>query len=548
MQRSAVVVGRPILIVLLALAPSLGAGELPAWKQRLQPGTDAWTRAEQHFIFNNGTEPEGLDPARITGVSEGRLADALFEGLVTLDPETLAPRPGVAQSWTVSADGQTYTFQLRKNARWTNGDPVTARDFLRSWKRVLTPKTASEYAYQLYYVAGAEDFHRKKTEDFSTVGVSVQDAHTLEVRLRAPCAYFLELCAFHTLLPVPVDVVEAHGDRWTRPEHIVGNGAFQLAAWKPREKIVLVQSSTYWDRDFVKLDKVTVLPYEDQNTAYKLFLEGQVHWLSAVPQAKIEEVKRHPDYYVTPYLGTYYYRFNVTRPPFDDVRVRKAFCRAVDRSVITDHVLKSGQKPSTWFCPSMGAYEPPAGLGYDRDAAKRLLAEAGYGPGGKPFPEVELFFNTSEAHKKVAEAIVQQWNKHLGVTVSLRNTEWKVYLDKVRKLDYAIARAGWIGDYSDPNTFLDMFVTGGGNNNTGWSNARYDDLIGRAQRELDPKKRLAAFREAETILVRDEVPIMPIYTYVNQGMLRESVLGWFENVRDWHPLKYLWLEPVGDEE
>ncbi|RMG15128.1 MAG: peptide ABC transporter substrate-binding protein [Planctomycetota bacterium] len=515
---------------------------LPAWKQALQPKNERWKEAEQVFTFNNGAEPETLDPALMTGVPEGRLAGALFEGLVTLHPETLEPVPGVAERWEVSPDLLTYTFHLRKNARWSNGREVTAQDFHDSWKRALTPATACQYGYMFYPIRGAEAFHKGEEKDWNTVGIEVRDPRTLVVHLKAPCAYFLDLVAFHTLLPVPIWVVEAKGDAWSRAENIVGNGPFKLAEWLPNERMVLVKNEHYWDRDFVKLEKIVVLPLQDVETSYKLFQVGKNDWMTSVPADKLDEIEEQPEYYVQPYLGTYFYRFNVTKPPFDDARVRKALVMGFDREIITRDLLRAGQIPATWFTPEMPGYEPPRGPGYDREEARRLLAEAGY-PEGKGFPQVHLLYNTNEDHKKVAESVVQQWRENLGITVSLRNTEWKVYLSEVEQLNYQIARAGWIGDYTDPNTFLDMWVTGGGNNNTGWSNARYDELIAQAAREGDPKKRMAIFRQAESLLL-EELPIIPIYIYVNQGMLKTRVKGWFGNVRDQHPLKYLWIEPT----
>ena len=518
------------------------ADRLPDWKKGYAPGSDAWRRTEQHFIFNNGTEPESVDPALITGVPESRVVGALFEGLVDLDPETLEPRPGVAQSWDISENGLQYIFHLRHNAKWSDGAPVTAEHFRASWQRVLAPKTGSAYAYQLFPIAGAKEYHGKKLKQFDKVGIKVVDAHTLEVTLKAPCHYFLDLVAFHTLFPVRVDVIKTHGDRWVRPENFVGNGPFTLKSWKPRQEMVLTANKHYWDYEFCKLKKITVLPYDDLDTAYKLFVKGKIHWLPSLPLAKIDEIKRNPDYYVIPYLGTYFYRFNVTEPPFDDVRVRKAFSLAVDRKIITDHVLKGGQQPATWFCPSVAGYEPVIGPEYDRQKAKALLREAGYGENGKAIPRVEVLYNTSESHKMVAEALAQQWKANLGVKVALRNSEWKVLLSDMQSLNYQIIRSSWIGDYGDPNTFFDMFVSDGGNNRTGWSNTRYDELLKQTQLERDKNKRLKLFQEMERILVVEEFPILPLYMYVNQGLLSETVRGWHENIRDMHPFKYLWIE------
>jgi oligopeptide transport system substrate-binding protein len=534
-----------LLATLLVAAPlSVFADDKQGdWKAEFGPEDDAWKSVEQVFTFNNGAEPETLDPHLMTGVPEHRLASAIFEGLVTHHPETLEPKPGAADRWDISADGKTYTFHLRAGLQWSNGKPLTAQHFFDSWKRALTPATACQYGYMMYPIAGAEAFHKNTLKDFSKVGIRVIDPSTLEVKLSAPCPYFLDLVAFETMMPVPMWVIEKEGDRWSRAENLVGNGAFIVKEWRPAERIVMVKNPNYWDRDFVKLEKIVALPYEDVETGYKLFQQGKNDWMTSVPSAKIDEIKRDPNYYAQPYLGSYFYRINVTKPPFDTFEVRKALSIGFDREIITRDTLKAGQIPASWFSPAMHGYAPPKGFRYDRDEARRLLTKAGY-PNGKGFPTIELLYNTNEDHKKVAEAIVQQWKENLGITVSLRNSEWKVYLNDVENLDYQIARAGWIGDYTDPNTFLDMFLTGGGNNNTGWSNSEYDGLIAKAATQSDPKQRFATLHQAETILIEKELPIIPIYIYVNQGMLAEKVGGWFENVRDQHPLKFIFIEPV----
>ncbi len=265
--------------------------------------------------------------------------------------------------------------------------------------------------------------------------------------------------------------------------------------------------------------------------------------MPSIPLAKWEELRWLPEYYVTPFLTTYFYRFNCTKPPFDDKRVRKAFSLALDRSVVAGQVLKAGQIPSTWLTPAMPGYDPPAGLPTDRAAARRLLAEAGYGPGGKPMPRIELLYNTSEAHKQVAEAVARQWEDALGVRVELINREWKTYLADTSALNYQVARASWVGDYLDPDTFVALWRSGGGNNRTGWSNTTFDAGLAAAQAEADPQRRPALYRELERQLVEDEFPFMPIYIYVNQGLLRDEVRGWFENVRDEHPWWCMWIEP-----
>ncbi|MEE8104245.1 MAG: peptide ABC transporter substrate-binding protein [Planctomycetota bacterium] len=526
-------------------AGSKGGGN-NEWKKEFEPEDDSWKSVKQELVFNNGGDPETLDPAKMTGVPEHTLALALYEGLVSHDPETLEPRPGVATHWTMSADGKTYTFHFRADAKWSNGERITAEDFRWSYFRVLHPATISQYAYMLDPIDGALAFRTAGKTDYEAfkkeVGVEVVDDRTLKIRLHAPCAYFLDLCAFETYMPVHRATVEKFGDKWTREENFVGNGPFVLAENKPRLRLVMTPNKHYWDAGFVKLTKISALPLEDLDQVYNKFVKKEVDWIKSVPSAKIDEIEKLDEYYVSPYLGTYFYRFNVDRPHLKDKRVRKALSLAVNRETITKDVMRGGQIPANWFCPAVAGYNPAQGLDYNPDEARRLFAEAGY-PKGEGYPDLMLLYNTQEDHKKVAEAIAQMWRENLGIRVKLRNSEWKVYLVDVRAQNYDVGRAGWIGDYGDPMTFMDMWLTGGGNNNTGWGRKRYDELIQKAAIEFDNKKRYAYFREAEAMLIADEFPILPIYIYVNQGMKRDSLRGWYENYRDLHPFQYMYYEP-----
>lgn len=478
----------------------------------------------------------------MTGSPEIRLAGALYEGLTTLDPSTLEPRPGIADRWSISEDGKLFTFHIRPSAAWSDGKPIVAADFLHSWQRALTPATGGSYANLLFAIRGAEDYFHGKQTDFSTVGIQAPDTATLKVELTTPCAYFLELTAFPTYAPVRTDHIKEHGLQWTSPEHLVTSGPFMLNQWKPRQHIELIRNPHYWDASFVKLDRVTAMPLDDLNTAYQLFLKRELHWMVSIPQARIDEIKRNPDYYALPFFGTYYYRFNVTKPPFDNRLVRKALSLGTDREEITKHILRSGQTPVASYCPPVAGYKPIEGLLYDRNRARQTLAEAGYGPNGKPFPPVEILYNTSEAHKTVAEAIAAQWRRNLGITASARNVEWKIFLNDMRDLNYQVCRSSWIGDYGDPSTFFDCFRGGDGNNRTGWDNALYNQLAHTSRQESDSTMRYSMFRKMEKILVEDECPILPIYRYVNQGLLAENVNGWYGNIRDLHNLKYIWME------
>lgn len=545
---------RSSLSVVLALAFALPAlaGEITQnrtgdlkedWKEGLKPEDDAWKSVDQTFRFNNGTEPETLDLHIMTGVTENRLATALFEGLVSQHPETLDIVPGVAKSWTISADLMTYTFHLRGDSKWTNGSVVEAQDFYDSWKRALQPGFC-QYAYMFFPIKNSEAFAKGKIKDFTKVGVKVKDPRTLVVTLGNPCPYFLHLAAFKTLYPVPMETIKQHGDdKWTTVENIVSNGPFRMTEWVANQRITMVPNEHYWDRKNVRLKKLIAYAYTDPETSYKLFRQGKMDWCTTIPTPKVDEIKRLPDYYAQPYLGSYFYRINVEKAPFNDVRVRKALTMGFDREIITRDLLKGGQIPAGYFCPNMLGYKAPKGLRYDRVKAQKLLAAAGF-PNGKGFPPIDLLYNTQESHKQVAEAIARQWKENLGITVSLRNNEWKVYLAEVDKRNFHLARGGWIGDYVDPNTFLDLFMTGGGNNNTGWSSKRYDGLIRKAGKSADQKERFKLFFEAEKILVEEEVPIIPVYIYVNQGLLSEKVAGWYENVLDHHTYQYIWMEPV----
>ena len=513
-----------------------------AWSQSnqplFQPSPDQMA-AEQVFTFNAGSEPESLDPAIITGSSEMRLVNQLFEGLLTYHPKTLGPLPGIAESWNVCEDGLVYTFHLREST-WSDGQAVTAQTFVDSWARLLSPKTGASYASLLYPVVNAERFHQGESTDFSDVGCRGLDAQTLQVTLHSPCSYFLDLCAFVSLYPVPLHIIEQHGDAWIQPEHLVCNGPFLLESWQRRQHLVFTPNPKYHSPDEVYLKRIEAKLVDDNDTAYKLFLQGQLDWITTIPLPKQDEATWHPDYYAMPYMGCYFYRFNVTKPPFDDPNVRRAFSMAIQRRVITGQILKGGEQAASFYCPPVGGYEHVEGLSYDPRRAKQLLMEAGYNE-QNPFPHVEIFFNTSENHKKIAEAIAQMWQDNLGVRVQLRNNEWKVFLNEMNQLNYDICRSSWIGDYGDPNTFFDLFYSKGGNNRTGWKNKTYDDLLRRASLELDPKKRMGYFREMEQLLVVEECPIMPVYIYINKGMIAPKVRGWFENVRDIHPMKSMWI-------
>jgi len=524
-----------IMIVLALTGACLGAD----WRDEFRPQTESWRSVAQELVIHNEAEPEILDPARSKGVLEGRIESALFEGLVLLHPRTLEPVPGVASHWEVSEDHLTYTFHLRPEARWSDGNPVTAMDFVASWRRVLDPATASSYAAVIDMVVGAEALRSGKGGEPAIVA---RDAQTLVVTLREPCPWFLELCAFHTLLPVRIDSIEKFGTQWNQPGKLISNGPFVLSEWLPRERLVVKRSATYWDRDFVKLVSITFLPYEDLETAYKLFRTGQIHWLAAVPPAKLDEVLDLPEFYAAPYFGTYFYRLNVTKPPLDDVRVRRAISLAIDRRQITRHITRAGERPSGALCPPGTWYQPVAGPAFDIAAARAALAEAGYGPGGKTLPTVELLYNSRALHRLIAETVAQQLRQALGIDVVTRNSEWKSYIAAMNRLEFDMVRSAWIGDYGDPDTFFTCFLSGNGNNRTGWANPTYDDLVRRSQTAATLVQRQELLSQAEDLLVNQECPIVCLFHYVAQGLLADTVHGWASNVRDLREWRTVWLE------
>ncbi len=493
----------------------------------------------------NGTEVQDLDPQVVTGVPENKVINALFEGLVIEGPTGSDTAPGVAERWETSADGLIWTFHLRANAKWSNGDPVTAHDFVRSYQRILTPSLAAEYAYKLHHVVGAEAYNKGELTDFSQVGFAALDDRTLRITLRHRTPFLLEAMKHYSWFPVHIPTIEKFngldrkGSRWTRAGNLVGNGPFVLQDWRTNQKIVVTRSPSYWDRGSVKLDEIHFYPVESMDTEERMFRTGQLHKTNELPISKIDAYKRqHPENYrEDPYYGIYFYRINVTRPPLNDARVRRALALTIDREQLVTQVTRGGQQPAHHFTPPSPDYAPTARIQGDLAEARRLLAEAGY-PEGRGFPKIELLYNTSENHRVIAEAIQQMWRRSLGVDITLRNEEWKVYLDSQDALNYDLARAGWIGDYTDPNTFTDMWVTGGGNNDTGWANAEYDRLARASMATATDEERFAIYQRMETILM-EELPIIPIYFYTRVYAISPRVLNWVRNPLDNRAWKFI---------
>ena len=534
-----------VLVVLLAAAALSGCGRR---ETRVEHGNRG-----QILHINNGTEPQNLDPHVVTGVPEHHIIMALLEGLVSEDPHGITPQPGTAERWDVSPDQTVYTFYLRKDARWSNGDPVTAHDFVRSYRRALAPSLASEYAYMLFVMKGAEEFNTGKITDFNEVGVKAVDDHTLQVTLNAPTPYFLSLLLHYSWFPLHLPTIERYGplyergNRWTKPGRFVGNGPFVLEEWKVNHVIVVHRSPTYWDAAHVKLNKIFFYCIESSDTDERAFRSGQLHKTYELPATKIDSYReKHRDLlHVDPFLGTYFYELNTSKPPLNDKRVRRALAMSIDREGIVKNVTRGDQIPAYHFTPpGTAGYTARAKFPFDIAGARKLLAAAGF-PDGKGLPPIEILFNTLESHRSIAEAVQEMWKQNLGIEVRLLNQEWKVYLDSKRTGNYQVARYGWIGDYPDPNSFLDLWVTGGGNNDSRWSNSEYDRLIREAGRTADLAKRLEVFQQAEAVLL-EEMPIVPIYFYTRVYAMRTSVKGWYPTILDNHPYQKLWLEAESD--
>ncbi len=515
-------------------------------KDRLTPVELA--NREQILLIGNGTDPEDLDPQVTTGLPEHHIHMALFEGLVNTHPEDLSPIPGVAERWEVSEDGRCYTFYLKRDAKWSNGDAVTSNDFIFSYRRMLTPEFGAEYAYMFYVVDNAEKYHRGELEDFALVGFEALDPHRLVVRLKTPTPYFLSLINHNSWYPVHEKTVlkygkmSQRGSRWTRPGNHVGNGPFSLKEWNVSDVVVVKKNPFYWDAERVALNGIRFYAIENAITEERNFQAGQLHLTGTVNLNSIERLRRERSQYLElhGWLGTYYYILNTDNPPLNDPRVRRALNMAIDRMAIVESITRGGQIPAYFFTPpNTAGYTSRIRLTEDLDLARRFLDEAGY-PEGKGFPLLRLLYNTSEAHRPIAEAIQDMWKKHLNIEVTLENQEWKVYLQSRSDGEFTIARAGWIGDYNDPNTFLDLFTSSSGNNHTGWSNPLYDNLIAKAGKTLDMEERYEYFQQAEAILI-NELPVIPIYFYVRTFLKQPSVQNWHPNILDQHPYKFVYL-------
>ncbi|MCQ1058233.1 ABC transporter substrate-binding protein [Photobacterium sp. ZSDE20] len=490
--------------------------------------------AKQELVRGNGTEVASLDPHKTEGVPESHVIRDLLEGLVNQD-ENGNTVPGVAESWETT-DNRTFTFHLRKDAKWSNGDPVTAHDFVYSFKRAVDPATASPYSWYLEMTTmkNADEIIAGKA-DKNTLGVSATDDNTLVIELEQAVPYFVKMMGHTTVKPVNRKVVEKFGDNWTKPENFVGNGAYTLDNWVVNERIVLTRNENYWDNDKTVINKVTFLPIENQVAEMNRFLAGEIDITNELPNEHFRRLeKQHADSVsISGNLCSYYYGFNNQKAPFDDVRVRKALSYAIDRDIVTKALLGQGQKSGYFLTPEITANFNPVTPEYgqmtqkERNAkAKELLEEAGFGP-GNPL-NFNLLYNTSENHKKIAVAIASMWKKNLDVTANLENQEWKTYLDTRRQGDFDVTRAGWCGDYNEASSFLSLMQSNNSSNDPRYNSKAYDAIMAKALDSTSDAEREQLYIQAEQLLAED-MPIAPIYQYVKARLVNPQVGGYPAN-------------------
>ena len=499
--------------------------------------------------WNLGTEPPTLDPALATDTTSVDVVEQLFLGLTDFNVETMEVIPELATSWEVSEDGLVWAFHMRKDVKWTDGKPVTAHDIEYAVKRTCDPATASDYAYVLYIIKGAKEVNTGEITDLSHIGVKAIDDYTIQFALNQPAGYFPAIAGMWVNRPVPRWTIEKYGEKWTEPENIVTNGSYLLTKWAHEDEIILEKNPDYFGADNVQIEIVHCVMIVEASTAMAMYEDGKLDSIG-VPLDDMDRVKTDPvlskELTIAPYLCTYYYGFNNTKPPMDNPLVRKAFSAAIDRQSLIDYITKGNQLPATTFaCPGIFGHVSPeegVGIGYDPEAAKKYLADAGY-PEGKGLPEITLMFNTSEGHRKIAQAIQQMWKEVLGVQVILTNQEWKVYLKTLDENAPQIFRLGWCADYPDANNWVyEVFHSTDSANRIKWHNAEFDRVVEEAAREFDPAKRLELYKRAEQILCEEEAGIAPIYFYTIVNITKPYLQRTFapmggEHIRDWRITK-----------
>ncbi len=491
--------------------------------------------------YGNGAEPQEIDPHLTTGTTEHAIQGTLFEGLVVFDPRTGRPIPAGAAAWESSPDGRVVTFSLRPDGRWSDGVPVTAQDFVRSFHRLLTPALSADYATEFYFIRGAREFHQGKAKDFSTVGVTAVDPLTLRFTLIDPVPQLLPLLAGSPGLPVPSHVLDRfgalqrRGTAWTRPGNIVGNGPYILKEWRAHERVVVSRNPIYTGPFPAKLNAIHFHPIEHADTEERMFRASQLHYTYFVPLTKVAVYqKEQPDVLqVAPEARNYYYVFNVNRPPFGDVRVRRALSLAIERQRLVTQILRAGQFPARRFAPTVLFDAPMPDQFFDDAAAARdLLAAAGF-PGGAGLGVLPLLIVNTERNRLIAEAIQEMWRQHLGIRVEIVLQEWKVYLDALKQGDYHLSFDTW--GFTNAQQFYSLLTTGNSASYNLWSDPDYDAMAAAAAATAEPARRLEVYATMETHLAR-MMPVIPLYFNVSTHLLRTEVQGWHANPIDAHHL------------
>jgi oligopeptide transport system substrate-binding protein len=510
--------------------------------------TDAGLK-NQTLLVGNGAEPADLDPEVIVAFTDSQIAYTLFEGLTKIDAQSTQAVPAAALSWDVSPDGLVYTFHLRPEGKWSNGDPVTADDFAYSFHRILTPAFAAEYSYMLWAIKNAEAFNGGKITDFSQVGVKVLDPLTLRLTLERPTPYLPALATHTTWLPVHRATIEKFGrmeekgTKWTQAGNLVGNGAFTLVQWLPDSRIAVERNPQYWDDAHTRLHRVEFYPFEKGDIEELNYQSHQLHATYLLPMAKVDAYRKHTpsDLRIDPVLSTFYLFFNTTQKPFDNVKLRLALSHALNRAQLASKVTMDTYPPTGSFVPpNCGGYTSRTAISDDYDLARQLLEEAGY-PGGRGLDPIEVQCYESEVPLRMMEAIQAIWLKELGVKILIAQVEQKTLFRNEQNKDYSISFSSWIADYPDPLTFLGSMVTDNGNNWAGWSNKEYDRLIDLSTRTADPAQRLEILQQAEAILLR-EAPLCPLYNRPEVYAVRPEVKGWTTTSLGFHEFNRIWLE------
>jgi oligopeptide transport system substrate-binding protein len=477
------------------------------------------------FRVNLGTEPPSLDWSLATDHVSFNVISNLMVGLTEFD-KNLKPAPVVASSLEVLDGGRKIVFHLRSDVEWSDGKKVRAQDFEYSWKRLLDPKTASQYAYILFDVVNAQEYNEGKIKDPSSVGVRAENDQTLIVTLRHPASYFLAITTFEVTYPQRQDIIEKYGSRWTEPGNIVTNGPFLLTGWKHENEIELRANAKYF-RGKPAIDRVTMYMVNEKTTALAMYEQGNLDFMDeshSIPTLEKPRLSKMPGYQLVPQLRGEYYGFAVDRKPFDNPKLRKAFSLAIDREVFPK-ILQGGRTPATsWIPPGMLAYNPKIGLAFNPNEARLMLSEAGF-PDGKGLPPIVLAYNTLEDHKLVAEAVQSMWQKHLNVIVKIENQEWKVYLKKLQTDPFPVHRAGWGADYPDPDNFMKLFTSNSGNNHGRWKNPQFDQLLEQAAQELDSGKRTKIYDEAQKLLTETDAAIAPLFWRSEATVLSPKFTG-----------------------